>query len=261
MLEKVCGGGQLAAVAGAPEGTGDGAVVRWFGAFDEDLHPVRQAQCRGILKRRPSAQLDEPVRRPPLAEAACVGERGAAPDDGARGFDVGARLEESVEHEDIVVARRPVQWGLAVGSVEAGVGVRAGRHEDGDDRGTAREMTGPVREDVQQAPAPRSVAVPFDDPRSGQSGMFGEALPERRQVTGADRLGHREGQRILRVERFHPRPPARRRTVRPEPSLPENARPRRRTRGRARRRSRTTRSPRWCRPLPAPGSARPVRTS
>ena len=75
-----------------------------------------------------------------------VGERGAAADDRAAGFDVGADVQERVQRFNVVAAGRPVQWCLGV-VADAG---RGDVDEGGNGAADVREVAKPVRGDKQE---------------------------------------------------------------------------------------------------------------
>lgn len=111
----------LSAVAGTPEGAVD-LLRRWrLGAGEVPLQAIQQPQRRRIVDGGLRTALDQPLRGLPLPERPGVRQRGAAGDDAAGRLDVGARVDERVQHLHVVAAGRPVQRRLLVRAVEPGV--------------------------------------------------------------------------------------------------------------------------------------------
>ncbi len=123
--EEKLGGALLPAVACTPEGASH--LVRLGRRFrcEVGLEAIHQPERRRVVEVRPCAPLDEPVRSPPLPERPRVPERRTAADDRAGCLDVGAGVEERVEHVDVVARRRPVQRSLGVRALEPAVDVSA----------------------------------------------------------------------------------------------------------------------------------------
>ena len=121
-VQKDLGGLALAAVSGAPE-----CVVEVFlggrGLGERVLDAVEESERGGLPEVGSCAAFEELPCGVPLAVGDRVGDRCAAGDDGAVGFDVGAGVQERVERVDVVAAGRPVQGRLAVRAGKARVDV------------------------------------------------------------------------------------------------------------------------------------------
>jgi hypothetical protein len=148
VLEQLLGDVLLVAVAGAPEGGGHRICIRCRGQIG--LHSVVQAEGGGFGEGGAGAAFDQPQGRVPLPERDRVGHGGASADDGSVGFDVSARVEQRVHGHHVIAAGRPLQRRLGVRAGEPGIDPGARGHQRGDDGGTVREVTGPLRDHVQQ---------------------------------------------------------------------------------------------------------------
>ena len=133
----------------------------------------------GLPERRPS----RPVRRGGAPRATGrthrVHERRTAGDHRTVGLDVGAGVEQGVEHGDVVAARRPVQRRLGVRPGEPGVhvGAELGEHRDG--RGAVREVSGPVGDHVHQRSRHAVGLRRIAEPDGRQAGVRLEQRPQR----------------------------------------------------------------------------------
>jgi hypothetical protein len=137
-------------VAGTPEGAVD-LLRRWrLGAGEIPLQAIQQPQRRRIVDGGLRTALDQPMRGLPLPKRPGVRQRGAAGDDAAGRLDVGARVDERVQHLHVVAAGRPVQRRLLVRAAEPGVDLGARLDQERHGRGAVGEVAGPVGGDVQQ---------------------------------------------------------------------------------------------------------------
>jgi hypothetical protein len=82
-VEEVFGSLSSAVVAGRPEGDGDLVGCRDRPGGERGFDPVEQAEGGGVLESGRGAPFDEAASGLPLTEAARVGQRGAAAEDGA----------------------------------------------------------------------------------------------------------------------------------------------------------------------------------
>ena len=153
------------------------------------------------------AALDESASGVPLTEGGGVVQGSSAADDCAGRLDVRTGVEQRVENLDVVAAGGPVQRGLGVGAVEAGVDVGAGGDEHADDGGSVGVVAGPVSGDVQQrarhALTPASFGLAAQ-PGGGEFRVGGEQALELGQLAGADRLGGGDSERVVGRDRRHP---------------------------------------------------------
>jgi hypothetical protein len=124
----------------------------------------------------------------PLGEHHRIGHRRATREDGAGRFDVGAGIQQGVEHGDIVAARRRMQRRFSVacrrGVMHGGVDVGPRGHEQRHRLRAVGKMPGPIGDDMEQCSLNASS---IDDPRSGQLRIGVQLLFQRVEVTAADR--------------------------------------------------------------------------
>ncbi len=97
------------------------------------LDTIDETEGGRVDDRGPRSSLDQAGGDVPLLEAAGVSQGRTSTQDGTGCFDVSTRVEEGVEHGDVVAARRPVERRFFVRTSEPGVHVGAGLHEKSDD--------------------------------------------------------------------------------------------------------------------------------
>jgi len=85
-----------------------------------------------------------------LSKGDRVGQRGAAVDHRAIGFEVGARVEQRIENLDVIAAGGPVKRCLAVRAGERGVDVGSRGDQEAHRLPGVGEVPRPVRSDVQE---------------------------------------------------------------------------------------------------------------
>ena len=158
-----------------------------------------QSQRSGLPERGPCPALDQPARRLPLPECDRIGQRRPAADDSPGGFDVGAEVEQSIEHRDIVAARGPVERRFRVAADKPRVDVGAGLDQRRHGRRAVRKVAGPVGGHVQQR-------ARRPDPRSRQAGILREQAPQPFEIAALDGLNDRDGERLVRIDQHHDQP-------------------------------------------------------
>ena len=105
------------------------------------------------------------------------------PDRPVRRLEIGATFDECHRDVDVVAARRPMKWRLAVLVVVApGIRIRTGLNEQRDDSGPIREVPGPVTDNVEW-----SAASGDPKPRSGKRGFCRDQRCQDCDVTASNR--------------------------------------------------------------------------
>ena len=160
-LQQVLGCTPLATVTGTPERLGDHVRIRVRLPGKEGLDSVQQPEGRCIAQPGTCTSLDESSGRCPVAEPARIGEWAPAAEDGSGRLDVSSRIEQCIEHRDVIAACGPVQWRFAV-STEPAVCIHIGASSDqtSHDSRTVGEVPWPVSCRVQQCPVGALIADP-----------------------------------------------------------------------------------------------------
>ena len=192
---------ELPAVARLPEGARD-LVVRRRPGGELCRHPVVEPERGGVPELRLRTALDEPARGFPLAESDRVGERRAAADHGSWRLDIGACVEQRIEHLDVVAARRPVQRRLGMrAAVERGIDVGARLDQRRHGGRAVREVAGPVGGDVQQRAA---AALAIAHALRAERRVVAQQPAQHLDLARADRRAGGPGQRLGVGDRHHP---------------------------------------------------------
>ena len=137
-------------MARAPESVGDLVSPGRWGVLDEPLEAIGEPERGGLPQVGAGPELNEPGSRAPLADRDGIGEGTPAVDHRPWRLDVRARLDQRVEHLDVVTAGGPMQPPFGVRTTERGVDVRARRDKRGHDRATVGKVARPVGEHMQR---------------------------------------------------------------------------------------------------------------
>ena len=197
MVEEELGHVARSAVTRAPQRPRHVVGCRRAAIGEVGPYAIEQPERSGLPHRGGRTPLEQSARSVPLPERSGARHRCAAGDHRAACLDVGAGVQQGVQHGDVVTARSPVQRCLGVRAGEPAIHIRP----SGDQRGHAvravGQVPGPVGDDVQQGSAH---AAPTFRPEvcSRQLGVLGEQFPQPRDVAGLDRLDSCDGARIVR---------------------------------------------------------------
>lgn len=160
-----------------------------------------QAQGRGLPECGSRSAFHEPARCPPLSECHRIGQGSTAANNRPRRFDVGAGVKQCIECRDIIAARGPVERRLGVPSSKWGIDDCTRRDQGGDSSGSVREVTGPVRSDVQQrARRIAGDAGIVDDSHSRQVRVVTEQALQALDIAVANRSNHGDRERMVGLQ-------------------------------------------------------------
>ena len=158
------------------------------------LDTVDQPKRGRFPSRGRGSSFQQSTRRVPLPERSRVGHGRAAADHRSPGLDVGAGVEQCIQHSDVVAARGPVQWRLGVWAAEPAVDIGSSIDQRLHDLWPVWEVARPIRCDMQQR---ASHADLCSERGCRQLRMVGKETLQRGDISTLNGLLCRDGNRFV----------------------------------------------------------------
>jgi len=195
--EQIFGSISLPTMTSVPKG-----MVDLFGCWRCFIGKMRfdafhQSQGRRMCKCRARSAFNQSRRGLPLPKRHRVGQRCVNANHCTGRFNVGARVEQRVQHRNVIAACGPMKRRLGVWAGKPGVDICSSLNQCGDGRRAVRKMSWPVRGDVQQRPRNSIATLWVADSRRCQTRIGFQHDFQRCHIALVYGLNHGDGERIV----------------------------------------------------------------